>query len=267
MSVWEWLWNSIIVSFPFAAVFTVLVFVFKQSIVEYFSKRITSKFDHSIEVLKSELSKRENENRDLRALILSDVGSRRNILMEKQLDAAETIWKAVNVYSTLKFVQLMHDRVDFDWVKKNHDNDDSIQGFFKNIGQGIDKENFTTRLNELDVQGAQPFVTELLWALYSAYSGIFMKYYVDQLVYENGAPPKIIADSENLKKLVLLAMPEQKTVFEKFEEVRFSIFLDLLENQILREIKRIFNGDQETQASIDRAMNIQNQLAKLNKES
>ena len=265
--IYSWIMESLVASVPFASLTAIILLLFRSTIEQYLTKGITSKFDRSLAELNSKLMGQERRSGDLRDFIFSGISARRNTLREKEIDAAERIWKATQTFAATRVVQKFHDTIDFEVAAESSATNKQVTELFSSLGKSLNKDQFIERLAVIDPIAIRPFVPEMLWALYAAYSGILMNYVVKQIVLETGAPPAILSNDEHLKDLVLAALPNQQVIFDKYVKVTFSIFLEILEDRILAEVKRALNGDEESDESIQSAARLLEVMEHRNRDS
>ena len=70
---------------------------------------------------------------------------------------------------------------------------------------------------------------------------------------ETGIPVSSVLDESALKKAILEALPHQKPTFEKYPDIRSSLFLDELRAALLNELRKSIHGEQSTENEAARA--------------
>ena len=260
----EWLGESLLTSAPVVAVLGFFGFWFRQSIAEAITRRISYSYDIKLKELQARLDSQERANSDMRAYVLSGAASRRSKFAEREAEAMDRLWRAVCVLSGAGLQVKLLDGVDYDEAAKIASKDPNTREFFEAIGKSFNTDKAIEKLEQLDPQAQRPYVNELAWALYSAYSGIILDYIIKQKGLEHGAPPKLLRSTDyHLKELVLAALPSQNALFEEHPKIWFSIFLDILQNELLSEIKKSLSGEKDTLSDIRRANAIHEALGAL----
>ena len=256
-AIFEVLWNSIVSTTPFLILAGFFGYLFRETFREFLTRKVTQKFEISFARLQAQLEAEARANGDLRLHLLSGDAERRGRLFERKAAALERLWKSTTILSTAKLQVKLLDTVNYPEAVKLSYSDNSSREFFVALGKGLDVDSFLTQLKECDPQAQRPYVSELVWALYSAYSGIVLDYVLKQKNLEVGPPPEILNESDDhLKRLVLAALPHQEAIFEKYPKVTYSIFLEILEEALLAEVKKSLAGEEETSAETQRAREI-----------
>jgi hypothetical protein len=119
---------------------------------------------------------------------------------------------------------------------------------FDILGSGFDPK----KLMGIGATKARPFVSPMVWALYSAYSAIVMQAVAKLLVLQSGVPSKII-DQVKVAKLIKIALPDHSSYVDKFGDAGYHYLLDELEERLLNEINRMLAGKESDKASLDQA--------------
>ena len=238
-------------TFPAALVF--LAYFFRDLWIEKFKSRFLQNQNEEIEELRSRLSKQENISNDLRGTFLSGLREKRSIAVQKEFEAIDTVWRAVVALNgTLLFVS-MFDRIDFDKAADLAEGDLSVRDFVKTVSGGESKDTILERLAEINAEATRPYVPLKIWALYSAYSLIIMNSFIKAKVIEFGAPKDILNDESHLKAAILEALPHQKKIFDEFDRVSYSLFLDTIRESIILEIRGYLEGSSQTSADLEAA--------------
>ena len=235
-----------------------LGYFFRDSISRYF----TRKLDSDMRLLQSRIDQQEKRSDDLRALALGGFSKRREVVQLKKIDAAERLWGAVQVQSSALMLVEMSKSINFEKAAEQAERDSKTRDFFSTVGSSFDYGAYIEKLKEVNPQSLRPYVSELGWAYYEAYSAIISFYTMRQKVLELGAPAKILNDEKNLKSVILKAMPHQAALYDKFDPVYPWIFLEPLRESILVEVKKMISGEEESKADLQLANDILQSLEK-----
>ena len=242
------------------SVFAAIVWFGRKSISEWLTHSIRHEYDHKIETLKSSLRQRETQIEALRGGALSSVLNRQNLLYEKQLNAAEVIWRIVISLSPAKSISFTMALVDFKKIIDVASINPKVKEMFQQIGNDF---NWTT-INTKEAVFVRPFLSPTVWALYFAYESILMnavsKYEILKLADPILKPQiKDIADyftSAPVINLIKEALPYRKEYIEKNKDSAFHSLLEELESKILEEIKLMLKGDQVDKEGLEQAAQI-----------
>jgi hypothetical protein len=234
----QFLWG--VISENFFEVFILLLVgigaLFRDSISRFFTKKL----EQDMKALQSTIDQQEKKNDDLRTLALSGLSKRRELVQAKRIEAAERLWSLVQIQNSALMVVELNKTINFEKAAEIAESDAETREFFAMVGSTFKFDAYVESLKEADPQSLRPYVTQLGWAYYEAYSAIITFYTLRQKVLEIGAPAKILTDENHLKSVILEAMPHQAALYEKFDKVYPWIFLEPLRDSILLEVK---NGE------------------------
>jgi hypothetical protein len=145
----------------------------------------------------------------------------------------------VQIQNSALMVVELNKTINFEKAAEIAESDAETREFFAMVGSTFKFDAYVESLKEADPQSLRPYVTQLGWAYYEAYSAIITFYTLRQKVLEIGAPAKILTDENHLKSVILEAMPHQAALYEKFDKVYPWIFLEPLRDSILLEVKKM----------------------------
>lgn len=203
------------------------------------------------ELFKADLSRKQTEIDALRSGALSGIVKRQEIQFEKAVSAAELVWAAIvslapgkNVCSTMAIIK-------FDAFAKEAARDES----FRKLASAMVGHAKPEILMRIDATKARPFVSDLLWAYFSAYHSIISQAIIKAGSLQTGLD-KDYSDVEKITKVVIAALPHQEEYIKKFGPSAFFYLLDELEIRIIQEIRNLLKGESADKESIERAAKI-----------
>jgi hypothetical protein len=226
--------------------------LFRDSISRFFTKKL----EQDMKALQSTIDQQEKKNDDLRTLALSGLSKRRELVQAKRIEAAERLWSLVQIQNSALMVVELNKTINFEKAAEIAESDAETREFFAMVGSTFKFDAYVESLKEADPQSLRPYVTQLGWAYYEAYSAIITFYTLRQKVLEIGAPAKILTDENHLKSVILEAMPHQAALYEKFDKVYPWIFLEPLRDSILLEVKKMIAGNEESKEDVQHANEI-----------
>ncbi|SDR87094.1 hypothetical protein [Bradyrhizobium canariense] len=208
----------------------------------------------SEERLKSALRDRESEIAILRNVVLAASSGRQALLDKRRFEAVECIWRAVNDMAQLKGLSSMMAIMNVKEVAKEV-GDPRMQQLLSMIGAG------TPNISDLPniARNERPFLPELTWAYFTAYSTIL---YGNLAVYKTLAAG--VKDFEKYlkrdgsKEILKEALPHQSKWIDDSSPEAYHYLLDELENNLLLELRKILNGVETDAAEITKARKILN---------
>jgi hypothetical protein len=217
-------------------------------------EEIRAEFRSSEERLKSSLRDRESEIATLRSTVLAGSAGRQALLDKRRFEAVERVWTAVNDMARLKSLSSFMALLNVKEVSKRA-SDPKIQQFLSMMGSG------TPEIGEIKnvARDERPFLPELAWAYYSAYSTILFGNLALYKVLQVGMDePEKVLTREGTKKILTAVLPHQTQWIDTNEPERYHYLLDELEEKLLGELRKILDGAEADQAATERAHNILN---------
>uniref|UniRef100_UPI00188A176A hypothetical protein n=2 Tax=Vibrio anguillarum TaxID=55601 RepID=UPI00188A176A len=226
----------------------VIVFLSKNLLITRLTNAVKYEYDAKLEEMKNshklteqrlyaEIQKREHELATIRDSALSGLAHRQSLLFERQLQAVDNLWQAYIALSPAKVVAIMMSRVKIDEVSKTIGHDSKLQDFFQMIGKNVDME----KLGAVQPASLRPFVSEPIWAYFSAYQSIVLHYVVLAKMFELGLGEKM-TKSDELVNLLKKVLPHQKEFIEKYQVEGAFYLLDEVEQKLLKEINDFLSG-------------------------
>lgn len=149
--------------------------------------------------------------------------------------------------------------IKFEFAAKKAERDPKVRQFFEMIGGGFD-------VMKLDLSGAakaRPFVTPMVWAIYSAIHAVTMHSVMRWQVLKGGLGTEDFADHKAIEKLVVAALPHYAEHLEKHGPSVYYYVLEALDTRLLSEIQNMLSGVESDRASIEQAAEIVRQAKAL----
>ena len=252
-------WVSLLV----AIAIPIVLFVFKNLIIAWITKGVQHDFDVQLEtlraslrtseeLLKSDLREKETEIDSLRNNVLSGSAGRRTLLDKRRFEAVEKIWTAVNDSAQLKIVSQTMAILNYDAVAKQSRNS-KMQQFLDTIGI-----NFADRQKLKNIaRDERPFVPEIAWAYFSAYTTVLYFSLLRLETLKSGMEdPQKLVNAEHVKMVLKAALPHQTQFIDDQDPGAYYYLLDELEIKLLIELRKILDGKEADQSSLQRANEI-----------
>jgi hypothetical protein len=214
-------------------------------------EQIRAELRESEERLKSDLRDRETEIASLRSTVLSGSAGRQAMLDKRRFEAVERIWTAVNDMAQLKMLSGLMAVLNVVEVEKEI-RDPKMKQFLAMLGKGTPD---ASQLKNV-ARDEQPFVPELAWAYFSAYSTILYSNLMTFRALENGIEPTKILKRDGNKEILKAALPHQSQWIDQTEPQMYHYLLEELESNLLRELRKILDGADVSRAEIEKAKQI-----------
>lgn len=216
----------------------------------------------SEEGFKADLRAKENQIEALRSGALSGLVSRQTVLDKRRMEAIEQLWGAIEKLAPLKMPASMMACVKYEWASERAAQDQKVRKFFETIANTCPPEKFP----KTDAHRSRPFVSDLAWALFSAYLAILGGSIGKLQILKNGLPRDILK-ADHVTAATKAALPTYSAYIDKYGDAGCYQLLDILEAELLKELRRILAGEESDKASVEQASKIMQAVAKLQEQS
>ena len=213
---------------------------------------VRAEFREKEEVLKADLRTKESEISDLRSGAMTAMASRQIALDKRRLEAVDQLWSAVTALAGAKGISALMAVMKFDAVAEEAARSAKLREMFTAMGSGFD-------ITKVDLSGAakaRPFVSPMVWALFSAYQAIAMQAVVKLQIIKSGIGAKDFFDKDTVAKLVKAALPHQAEYIDKYGDTGYHYLLDELEGSLLTAARKMLAGEETDRANVERAAEI-----------
>jgi hypothetical protein len=103
----------------------------------------------------------------------------------------------------------------------------------------------------------QPFISEIAWAYFSAYSTILLGSAMRLQVLRSGiSDPERLLTSEPVKKILKAALPQMSKFIDDHEPETYYYLVETVETLLLSELRKTLEGDDADQAAAAKAKKI-----------
>lgn len=212
----------------------------------------------SEERLKSALRDKEAEISSLRTTILSSSANRQDLLDKRRFQAVERVWTAVNDLWPLKNLAASLAVLNVSAISKQA-HDPKMQRFISTFDSGLPAP---TEMKNV-ARDEQPFLPQLAWAYYDAYRTVVIVGYSRYHSFKTGIEdPDQYLNFEPVKNILKTTLPECAQWIDANKPESFYYLLDELEKRLLAELRKVLDGQQADQASIEKASGIMDAVNK-----
>lgn len=204
------------------------------------------------ERLKAELREKEAEISALRSGALSVLASRQAALDRRRLEAVDQLWSAFTALAPARTISAQMALVKFESAAREAERNPAAREVFAALGGGFDSKN-------LDLSGAakaRPFVSPMIWAVFSAIQAVTMHAVLRWQVLKGGLSIGDIADHDLIKKLILAVLPHYGDYLEKTGPTGYHYALEALDNRLLEEIQKMLSGSELDKVSLEQSAEI-----------
>ena len=238
-----------------------LVYFFRSAILRFINDRISLASKRELQSRQHEFEERfDKARRDFESIqstqekfltaFLETSSERMKAVSKREIEAAEAIWASVDKLNQLLLPATTADMMKFDAI-------DGLKGLDRARFQefaGLFTKGLTPEfMKEANCQWTRLYVNETAWAFYQAYLTILLSGSLRMMAVEAGIPVSSTFDESAVKKAILEALPHQTPTFEKYPDIRSTLFLDELRAALLRELRKSIHGEQSTEKDAARA--------------
>ena len=215
------------------------------------------------ERLKAELRAKEVEIAALRSGALTALASRQMALDKRRLEAVDQLWTSINALTPARGIATMMSIITFEIAAPRAEREPKLRQTFEAMGGGFNVKN-------LDLSGAskaRPFVSQMVWAIFSAYQAVIMHSVMRWLVLSGGLGSKDFANNDVIVKLLKTALPHYSEYIDKSGPGGYPYMLEALESQLLVELQNMLNGVEADKANVEQAAEILRQSTNVLKQT
>ncbi len=217
------------------------------------NERIIQKWKDGSNQRLEELKGLINKNNSVVATLTQQIGQNFQKILDKRIEATELFWdRVLKMKSSIPPVVHLCYQILLDEELNNKTLDNSNSGFGPQIAK-LSMNNFTDELtkNSDDINKFRPFISEQLWVLMYAYQG-----FIGRTVYIliDGYKKREIKnwkEDSGIKQIVNTVLTEVELQYIlKLKVHAYDSMLQLIENKILNELKRLISSDDLTESSL-----------------
>lgn len=263
----------IVSTFSSAVLIATLAWLFRSVIETRLRASVQHEFNEKLETFRADLRKseetfkadlraKESQIESLRSGALSGLIGRQVILDKRRIEAIEQLWDAVEKLAQLKMPALMMASVEYEEALKHAAQDQKFRKFFETIANTCPPE----KLQKTDAHRSRPFVSELAWALFSAYQAILLGTVAKLHILKNGLPGDLLK-TDHVTSATKAALPTYSAYIDTYGDAACYNLLDILEAELLKELRRIMTGEESDKASVEQASKIMLAVSKLQEQS
>jgi hypothetical protein len=253
----------------------VAIFLARNWLVAWISNSVQHRFNVKIEELRAELRKseegfksdlrdKEAEISTLRNSVLGGSASRQALLDKRRFESVERVWTAVNdLGGQLKGLSLWMSVLNYKVLAKEA-SDPKVQEFLSSFGKTVPE---FQQIKDV-ARDERPYLPELAWAYFSAYSMILTTIYARYMVLRTGLPEtEQYLSTDALKKILKATLPHCSDWIDENEPERYYHLLEQIELRLLVELRKILEGKQADEADATRAKAIMEMVRRAEEES
>lgn len=254
---WQWILSPVVSMLLIMGV----AYLFRDGILQILNAKLNlnvqkklqsnqQKFEQEIDRVRREFDRIQATQERILTSLLDISSERAKSISKREIEASEAIWESVNKLNGLLVTSQAADFFDFDAIEKLEGSDrEKVNQIVKLFTKILTPE----FMKSVNCQWTRLYVNETAWAFYHAYSMILLSYALRMMAVESGFSSSKYFDYKALRKAILEALPHQRPTFEKFPNVRISLFLDELRQALIVELRKSIQGETSTEKEVERA--------------
>jgi hypothetical protein len=227
----------------------------KESVKSEFDEKlegIRTSFRNSEELFKADLRAKEAQLEALKNSAMSGLTSRQAELDKRRIKAVEQLWSMVIDLSPAKRISANMTLLKYDNLLEEAPKNPKVQEFVSIFGSAKD---VIGKMNKDNAAKVRPFVSDIAWALFSAYHATVSIAVIRLGLLQRGIE-KDLVDVKAVAELLKTALPHQADFIDNHDASAYHHLLDELENFLLWELRNTLRGVASDKESIEQAAEI-----------
>jgi hypothetical protein len=247
-------WTAILVSNSILlAALSVAVLFARNYVREWIVGTVRHDFERKLETLRADFRSKEEHTKATREGPLSSAAAAQAIIMERRLKAVDELWVAVNDWHAFRINATVVGMLNFEVASQQVATQPGLQKMMKSFEVSLEK---LQKVNKADA--AQPYLSDILWALYLAYMSIFFSAILKANALATGLDARPFLDEKRLNEMLIQALPDWKQFIIDHGHKAPHLLIDTLRQRMLQEVRRIISGREDDNESVARAAAIVN---------
>jgi hypothetical protein len=231
--------------------FALVLWLSKNMVITRLTNAVKHEYDEKIENLRADLKARDSQVEALRSGALSGISNRHAALYNHQVKAIQELWESIVLFTPAKSISATMSVINFKEASEIAESNPKAREMFTQLGN-VDLKNLPTN----KALKTRPFLSSLSWAYFSAYQAIVINAVIRMEMLKIGINIKDVVDTENVTKLVKIALPHQVKYIEKYGPSAFHYLLDELETKLLMSFEITLKGEELDKDTIKKAADI-----------
>jgi hypothetical protein len=242
-SVWTFI-QSLSAAAIIAAIAGLLIRPTRDLIFKFVANNIDYKLQKKIETLRSELRLAEDRIRAVTHSAFSLVSGRQAAIDGKKLDAIQALWSHRAELNKGKSLVETMGHLNLDVVSKRIESDEKLQQFFQMYDNTSPLKKWAENGFLSDIEPIKPFLSPVLWGLYTAYQSIITISLTQVKMFSNGITDDGMLQTDAITALLKAALPEHQEYIGKHGLKARSQILEWLDQKLLDATLNALNGTQ-----------------------
>lgn len=253
---------------------TILALWLARSLIEArLTKSIQFEFDQKLETLRSNLRQseesmkaevraKEAEIDALRSSVMAGMSARQTALDKRRIEACDHVWAQAMLLQRFSGLVMILAAVDYDDASRRAASDSRFRGQMEGIMSAFKMDEFSP----IDGTSAQPYLSDLAWAIFYAYKNIVAFAFVRKQVIISGLSGSASLTQNPIARLLKAALPDRASEIESYGDIAAAKLMPELTASLIVELKRIIEGKEDDMAGAARAAEVLAQVRALQAE-
>lgn len=225
------------------------LYLFRSLISTRLTASVQHEFERKVENLRADLRSKETQIEALRSGALSSLMARETALGARRIQAVDQLWAAVQALGPATSVSATIAVLKYEGAAKVSAENPRAREMFAAIGGNIDP----AKMHTGEAEKARPFVSEMAWAIFSAYRSMLSVAVIKMQLLKTGLDiPKVI-DEEGVRRLITIALPHQADFVAKHDTGAYHYLLEEMETRLLAELLKGLQGTESDKETVRKA--------------
>jgi len=240
-----------------------LIWFFQNPIAKWFERKVQHGFDTKLEGLKAQmraseerlkadLRVKEAEIVALRGGALSALASRQIAIDKRRLEAVDQLWSSIIELGKLRRFSQLLSVIKFDVLAEQSEKNPKVREVASTVLGDLDIGKLTLG----EAEKARPFVSPMVWAVYSAIQAVTLDAVTKWHFVKHGIAAKKLLDEKYVTNMIKAALPYMSSYLDEHGSAGFHYTLESLDALLLIEVQKMLSGAETDQAGIDQAATI-----------
>lgn len=211
-------------------------------------ERLRAELRQSEESLKAIVREKEAEIHALRENTMSALATRRVAFEKRRMDACDHVWEQASDLQKFYGLVTVISAINGEQTRQRAQIDAAFREQIRQLTSTFKEEEFS----KVAGSSAQPYLSDLAWALFDAYKTVIGYAFIQRLMLVNGLEANVL-NAQPLARLLITALPNEAAEIGRLGDLAGGKYLPHLRQNLLIELKCILDGKADDEAGITRA--------------
>jgi hypothetical protein len=251
-------------------VFSAIILLARKAIIARINASVKFEYDKKLANIHSKLRAQEQEfksqidhNRtsleSISSMALDGASLRQGDIFKRQVNGIERLWAVISSYKYGEKQVEMVERINLDEIKTEQQKE-NLKLIVSSLHDILENQTEESKL----IDQYKPFIPDKLWEFFSAYRQIIHFNSGKIMLIKKGLYDQLKKDfdKETINKIIV-ALPEYQDTVKEYGSSSFPAIIEILNEKMLAEAKRILCGADKDKEDISRASFIQEAVQEL----